>query len=241
MQAALPAVIAQVREAELRHQEDRETTNIGEDINNSNNGEGSHVRSRPVSPVNMSSGQRGCSFKNFMACKPQPFQGDCDPVIAMRWIRETEVVFKISKCSEEDKVTYASAMLKSEALSWWEIMSNLKGDEVVARMTWEEFKVLFNKKFCPRSAVKQLEEEFLRLEQGTMTVREYTTSFTEKARFAEHYVSTEERRAERYIWGLKASIREFVLTMNPTTFQAAVNAAEVREKKRTVKRLSEAK
>ena len=33
--SCLPAVIAQVREAELRHQEDRETTNIGEDINNS--------------------------------------------------------------------------------------------------------------------------------------------------------------------------------------------------------------
>ncbi|XP_024986548.1 uncharacterized protein LOC112521785 [Cynara cardunculus var. scolymus] len=63
-----------------------------------------------------------------------------------------------------------------------------------------------------------------------MTVREYTTSFTEKARFAEHCVSTEERCVERYIWGLKASIREFVLTMSPTTFQEAVNAAEIREK-----------
>ena len=91
---------------------------------------------------------------------------------------------------------------------------------------------MFNEKFCLRSAVKELEEEFLRLDQGTMTVREYTTNFTEKARFAEHYVSTEERQVERYIWILKASIREFVLTMNPTTFQAAVNAAEVREKEK---------
>ncbi|KAI3672993.1 hypothetical protein L6452_39099 [Arctium lappa] len=150
----------------------------------------------------------------------------------MRWIRETEVVFRISKCAEEDKVTYGTAMLKSEALSWWEVVCNLKGDDEVARMTWEEFKVLFNEKFCPRIAVKQLEEEFLRLEQGTMTVREYTTSFTEKARFAEYYVSTEERRAERYIGGLKASIREFVLAMEPITFQAAVNAAEAREKEK---------
>ncbi|KAI3748391.1 hypothetical protein L6452_11427 [Arctium lappa] len=152
--------------------------------------------------------------------------------MSMRWIRETEVVFRISKCAEEDKVTYGTAMLKSEALSWWEVVCNLKGAEEVARMTWEEFKVLFNDKFCPRIAVKQLEEEFLRLEQGTMTVREYTTSFTEKARFVEYYVSTEERRAERYIGGLKASIREFVLAMEPTTFQAAVNAAEAREKEK---------
>ncbi|XP_024962567.1 uncharacterized protein LOC112502789 [Cynara cardunculus var. scolymus] len=121
-------------------------------------------------------------------------------------------------------------MLKSEALFWWEIITNLRGEEVVARVTWGEFKVLFNEKFCPRTAIKQLEEEFLRLEQGIMTVREYTTSFTEKARFAEHYVSTEERRVERYIWGLKASIQEFVLTMSPTTFQEAVNAVEIRQK-----------
>ncbi|KAJ9541671.1 hypothetical protein OSB04_028177 [Centaurea solstitialis] len=151
----------------------------------------------------------------------------------MRWIRETEMVFKISKCSEEDKVTYVSAMLKSEAISWWAIVSNLRGDEAISRMTWEEFKVLFNGKFCPCSAVKQLKEEFLKLEQGTMSLREYTTSFTEKTRFAEHYVSTEERQVERYIWGLKASIREFFLTIEPATFQAAVNAVEIREKEKS--------
>ncbi|XP_024969149.1 uncharacterized protein LOC112508683 [Cynara cardunculus var. scolymus] len=140
------------------------------------------------------------------------------------------MVFKVSKCAEEDKVTYAASMMKSEALFWWEIITNLRGEEAVARMSWDEFKVLFNEKLCPRTAVKQLEEEFLRLEQGSLTVREYTTSFTEKVRFSEHYVFTEERRVERFIWGLKASIREFVLTMKPTTFQEAVNAAEVREK-----------
>ncbi|XP_024995866.1 uncharacterized protein LOC112529018 [Cynara cardunculus var. scolymus] len=148
----------------------------------------------------------------------------------MRWIKESEVIFKISKCAEEDKMTYATSMLKSKALFWWEIITNLRGKEAVARMTWGEFKVLFNEKFFPRTAIKQLEEEFLRLEQGIMAVQEYTTSSIEKARFAEHYVSTEERRVERYIWGLKASIREFVLTMSPTTFQEAVNAVEIQEK-----------
>ncbi|XP_024979023.1 uncharacterized protein LOC112516236 [Cynara cardunculus var. scolymus] len=125
------------------------------------------------------------------------------------------MVFKVSKYAEEDKVTYAASMMKSEALFWWEIITSLRGEEAVAKMSWDEFK---------------LEEEFLRSEQGSLTVKEYTTNFTEKARFSEHYVSTEERRVQRFIWGLKASIKEFVLTMKPTTFQEAVNAAEVREK-----------
>ncbi|XP_024963230.1 uncharacterized protein LOC112503424 [Cynara cardunculus var. scolymus] len=106
------------------------------------------------------------------------------------------MAFKVSKCAEEDKVTYAAFMMKYEALFWWERNTNLRGEEAVARMSWDEFKVLFNEKFCPRTVVKQLEEEFLRLEQGSLTVREYMTSFTEKARFSEHYVSTKERRVE---------------------------------------------
>ncbi|KAL4573130.1 hypothetical protein LXL04_019925 [Taraxacum kok-saghyz] len=51
----------------------------------------------------------------------------------------------------------------------------------------------------------------------------------EKARFAKLYVSTEEMRVERYIWGLKTSIREFVEIQKPGTFQSAVDAAESRE------------
>ncbi|KVH88000.1 hypothetical protein Ccrd_024616 [Cynara cardunculus var. scolymus] len=40
----------------------------------------------------------------------------------------------------------------------------------------------------------------------------------------------ESRKVERYIWGLKPSIREFVIAMNPDTFSLAVNAAEVTER-----------
>lgn len=55
--------------------------------------------------------------------------------------------------------------------------------------------------------IKQLEEEFLRLEQGNMTMREYTTKFTEKDSFVNCYVSIEERRVERYIWGIRTIVR----------------------------------
>ncbi|KAL7586867.1 hypothetical protein Lser_V15G40227 [Lactuca serriola] len=80
--------------------------------------------------------------------------------------------------------------------------------------------------------VKELEEEFLRLEQGNMTVREYTTMFTENARFAEFYVSIEERRVERYIWGLRTAIREFVQIQKPGTFQFVVDAVEGHEREK---------
>ncbi|KAI3507713.1 hypothetical protein L1887_22704 [Cichorium endivia] len=150
----------------------------------------------------------------------------------MRWVKEMEAVFKTSKCINEDKVTYATSMLKAEALYWWDMETEVRGSDAVEKMSWEEFKKIFREKFCPRNYMRQQEEEFLRLEQGTLTVAEYTTRFTERARFAEHYVATEERRVERFIWGLKAEIREFVAPMNPSTFQLPVEAAEIREKEK---------
>ena len=36
-------------------------------------------------------------------------------------------------------------------------------------------------------------------------------------------MSTEERRVERYIWGLKTAIREFVEIQKPGTFQFVVD------------------
>ncbi|KAI3753610.1 hypothetical protein L2E82_25669 [Cichorium intybus] len=51
---------------------------------------------------------------------------------------------------------------------------------------WEEFKIKFMKEYCSNTAMKSLEEDFLRLQQGMRSVQEYTTEFNEKAKFAAH-------------------------------------------------------
>ncbi|KAI3510608.1 hypothetical protein L1887_17735 [Cichorium endivia] len=168
---------------------------------------GSHATNTPsLQNVNNNNDRKGCSYKTFQTCKPPTYYGDKNPITTMRWVKEMEAVFKTSKCINEDKVTYATNMLKAEALYWWDMETEVRGSDAVEKMSWEEFKKIFREKFCPRNYMRQLEEEFLRLEQGTLTVAEYTTRFTERARFAEHYVATEERRVERFIWGLKAEI-----------------------------------
>lgn len=65
-----------------------------------------------------------------------------------------------------------------------------KGSNIAKGMSWDEFVNVFKEQFCPKTAVQLLEEEFVRLEQGNMTVQEYTSKFLEKSRFAELYVST---------------------------------------------------
>nr|KAJ0213461.1 hypothetical protein LSAT_V11C400194320 [Lactuca sativa] len=70
--------------------------------------------------------------------------------------------------------------------------------------------------------------------EGTFDTRKCVDEdkFTEKARFVEFYVSTKERRVERYIWGLRTAIHEFVQIQKSGTFQSVVDATEGREREK---------
>ena len=96
-----------------------------------------------------------------------------------------ETVFDTCKCSKNDKVVYTHSMLKSDAIYWWEMETGGRGPEAAKAMAWEKFVERFKIRFCPLDTTRKLEEEFLSLDQGSMTVQEYTTKFMEKARF--HY------------------------------------------------------
>ncbi|XP_024964552.1 uncharacterized protein LOC112504823 [Cynara cardunculus var. scolymus] len=182
-----------------------------------------------INPHVLTTNTRGGDIKMFLACKPPNFAGELDPTKAMHWIKEIESVFNTIPCPEADKVRFAVSVLKSNALFWWEVESLARTD-VLQTLYWAEFVNIFKEQFCPKTAVRQMEEDFLKLEQNFGSVREYTEKFIEYSRFAEHYIKTEARKVERYIWGLKPSIREFVIAMNPATFPLVVDAAEITER-----------
>ncbi|GKD09426.1 zinc finger, CCHC-type, retrotransposon gag domain protein [Tanacetum coccineum] len=99
-------------------------------------------------------------------------------------------------------------------------------------MTWEEFKEILINKICPEGELKKLKQEFLYLDKGDMSMREYTTHFNAKSRFAKHHVQTEERRIHCYIWGMNSGIRELVKATRPKTYQEAVDAGAEMEKEK---------
>ena len=142
------------------------------------------------------------------------------------------MAFDTCKCADDDRVMFVLSMLKAEAMHWWNVESRGKPSEVAKNTSWEHFTKRFKAQFYTTTAVKRLEEEFLKLEQVDLTVKAYTSLFIEKARFAECYVPTEERRIESYIWGLWSSIRELVDTRRPSTFEEAIDAAEHTEREK---------
>ena len=79
----------------------------------------------------------GCTYKEFLACKPTEFAGNEGATATLRWLEKTEAVIMISKCAEDDKVMYASHLFKEEALEWWNTVLQAKGRNMAYAMNWE--------------------------------------------------------------------------------------------------------
>ncbi|GJX67548.1 reverse transcriptase domain-containing protein, partial [Tanacetum coccineum] len=77
--------------------------------------------------------------------------------------RETHVARKCSNCTKDCKVKFATSTLTEEALSWWNSFAQSIRIEEAYKTTWSEFKKLLIKKYCPRTEVKKMEDEFYNL------------------------------------------------------------------------------
>nr|GEV67265.1 hypothetical protein [Tanacetum cinerariifolium] len=72
-----------------------------------------------VRNVNVSNNGSGCSYKEFVACKPKEFDGKGGAISYTRWVEKMEAVQDISGCEVNQKVKYADGSLTGKALTWW--------------------------------------------------------------------------------------------------------------------------
>ncbi|GJS87955.1 hypothetical protein Tco_0770591 [Tanacetum coccineum] len=100
------------------------------------------------------------NYKEFISCQPFCFNGTEGAVGLIRWFERTESVFSQSRCAEENKVTFATGTLTDDALSWWNAYAQPMGIEQANQITWTELKRLLTNKYCPRTEIKKMEDEF---------------------------------------------------------------------------------
>ncbi|GJS84805.1 reverse transcriptase domain-containing protein [Tanacetum coccineum] len=137
--------------------------------------------------TNMNTGEREdhvarkCSYKEFMSCQPINFKGSEGAVGLIRWFERTESVFSRSNCTEDYKVKFATGTLTEEALSWWNSFAQPIRIEEAYKITWVEFKKLLIKKYCPRTEVQKMEDEFYHLTVKGNDLKTYVRRFQELA------------------------------------------------------------
>ncbi|GJR78992.1 reverse transcriptase domain-containing protein [Tanacetum coccineum] len=117
---------------------------------------------RNTEPREITVAKRG-NYKEFINCQPFYFNCTEGAIRLIRWFKRTESVFSRSKCVEEDRVTFATGTLTNDALSWWNAYTQPIGIEQANRITWTELKRLLTNKYCPRTEVKKMEDEFYNL------------------------------------------------------------------------------
>ena len=170
-------------------------------------------------------GNNGCTYKEFMACKPKEFDGKGGAIALTRWIEKMESVMDISGCSEVQKVKYAVSSLVNKALTWWNTQLQARGRVAALGMTWEDFKALMMEEFCPVNELQKLEEELWNHTMVGANHMGYTDRFHELARMVPHLVTPESKRIEKYIRGLVPQIRSMVRATEPTTLLSAIQKA----------------
>nr|GEW19252.1 reverse transcriptase domain-containing protein [Tanacetum cinerariifolium] len=143
----------------------------------------------------------------------------------IRWFECTKLVFSRSKCTEEDRVTFATGTLTNDALSWWNAYAQPIGIEQANKITWTELKRLLKNKYCPRTEIKKMEDEFNDLNVKGNDLKTYIRIFQELATLCPNMVPNTEKLMEAFISGLPRSIKGNVTSSKPQTFEEAINIA----------------
>ncbi|GJZ87174.1 reverse transcriptase domain-containing protein [Tanacetum coccineum] len=166
------------------------------------------------------------NYKEFVSCQPFYFNGTEGAVGLIRWFERTESVFSRSHCAEENKVTYATGTLTDDALSWWNSYAQPIGIDQANQITWTELKRLLTDKYCPRTEVKKMEDEFYNLVVKGNDLKTYIRRFQELAVLCPNMVPNAEKLVEVFINGLPRSIEGNVTASKPQTLEEAINIAQ---------------
>ncbi|GKE91865.1 reverse transcriptase domain-containing protein, partial [Tanacetum coccineum] len=142
------------------------------------------------------------SYKEFMSCQPFNFKGTEGAVGLIPWFEQTELVFSRSNCTEDCKMKFSTGTLTEEALSWWNSFAQPIGIKEAYKIPWSELKKLLIKKYCPRTEVKKMEDEFYNLTVKGNDLKTYVRIFQELSVLCPTMVPNSKKLMDVFIGGL---------------------------------------
>ncbi|GJT05263.1 putative ribonuclease H-like domain-containing protein [Tanacetum coccineum] len=166
------------------------------------------------------------NYKEFISYQPFYFNGTEGAVGLIRWFERTKSVFSRSKCAKENNVTFSTGTLTDDALSWWNLYTQPIGIEQANKITWTELKRLLTSKYCPRTKVRKMEDEFYNLTAKGDNLKTYIRRFQELVVICPNMVPNTEKLMEVFIGGLPRSIEGNLTASKPQTLEEAINITQ---------------
>ncbi len=127
---------------------------------------------------------------------------------------------------------FASHMLDGPVADWWD--AYVKAQEEPESSNWQEFRNSFRTHHVPLGVMKLRKKEFEDLKQGSMTVSEYVTRFTQLSRYALNDVDTYEKKQDWFFNGLNDGLSYSLEAGNFINFQDMVDKALVLKNRRGI-------
>ncbi|GJW76107.1 reverse transcriptase domain-containing protein [Tanacetum coccineum] len=143
-------------------------------------------------------------------------------------------VRRIERIAREFKnqVKFATCILHSVALTWWNTHVKTVGHDAAYGMPWKTLMKMMTDKYCPRNEIKKLEMEIWDLKVKGTDLTSYTQRFQELALLYGRMFPEESDKIEKYVGGLPDMIHRSVVASKPKIMQDAVEiATELLDKK----------
>jgi hypothetical protein len=134
---------------------------------------------------------------------------------------------QVVQCNNHEKVLLAPHQLSGPAADWWD--AYVEAHEEPKSINWPEFRAAFHAHHLPQGVIKLKKKEFQDLKQGSMSVNEYVTKFTQLSRYAPHEVDIGEKKQECFLNDLNDGLACALEARDFEKFQGMVNKALVLE------------
>ena len=161
------------------------------------------------------------SFKDFMDTKPPVFKEAVEPLEADDWINTIEQKFRLLQLTKELKVEYAAHHLHGPARIWWSHHRTTYPEGTP--ITWNRFTTTFWGNYIPLSVVDLKIGEFMKLSQGTKSMKEYLHAFNNLARYALEFVNKDAKKIASFQGGLSPKMLKTMGIGTRATFSAYIS------------------
>jgi hypothetical protein len=118
------------------------------------------------------------------------------------------------------------------AVDWWD--AYVEAHDEPESINWQEFKNSFRSHHVPLGVMKLNKKEFEDLKQGSMSVSEYVTRFTQLSRYAPDNVDTNEKKQDWFLNNLNDGLAYVLEARDFVNFQGMADKALVLENRRGI-------
>jgi hypothetical protein len=129
---------------------------------------------------------------DFQRTKPPTFSQAMELMDADDWLKSIEKKLQVVQCNNCEKLLLASHQLSSPAADWWD--AYVEAHKEPESNNWPEFRAAFCAHHVPQGVIKLKKKEFQDLKQGSMSMNEYVTKFTQLSRYTPHEVDIDEKK-----------------------------------------------